>query len=219
MRTRDAAAPVLAALVVTLVAGGCSSSGAPSPSTSSAGPTSSSVNLTPSTSTSMVAPNSSTVVPPLSSSNAEQDYGDARPAVVAFQNYTTAVAKAWADPKKADTAAIQKYSNGQAALAQVNALAQARDQGVAYRGTRPTSRLTVVSKDLKGSVPKVVLRDCALDDPSDPYELYIVKTGQPVVQPIPKIKPPYAKTITVLRISGRWLVAALQTNSSETCSP
>lgn len=146
-------------------------------------------------------------------------YGDAQPAVDALAAYATAVAKAWADPAHANTAEIEKYANGQAAIAQINALKQAKEEGLAYRGTRPTSRVTVVSMELAAAVPKVVLRDCALDSTTGPYVLYVVATGKPAPQPTLSVPPPYAKSITVLKISGAWTVSAITTDATKTCQP
>jgi hypothetical protein len=139
--------------------------------------------------------------------------------VDAFLALDRAAVAAFRDPAHASTKLIDKYSDGQARAAYEQSLAAAKKQGIAYRGTAATHRLTVVVSHLSGTLPKVVLRDCGEVSAVDPWTAYTVATGKPITIPRPKVPPPYANTITLFEPAGKWLVFTIKTDASKTCVP
>lgn len=187
---------VAVALVVALVAvASCSSSSADKvPSASDSGSTMTSGSPPPSWS------------PP--------DYGAAQPAVDAYLKLIAASDAAYRDPAHVTSAAMDTYLAGQAKQAFDESLAAMKAQGIAYRGMEETHRVTVVSADLTGSVPEVVLHDCALPSATDPFVGYYVATGKPVPTSTPTVPPPYAKTAKVFRPVGTaWVITSFTTDA------
>lgn len=126
---------------------------------------------------------------------------------------------AFKDPRHADTAKIDKYADGEIRLVYKQSLQQAVQQGIAYRGTPAMPRVTVVSAAVDASLPKVVLRDCALSSQSDPWTAYSIATGKAVPPAVGKVSPPYANTITVFKANGSWRVFTVKTDGTRTCHP
>lgn len=150
MSHRHGAAVALIAVALPAITG-CSSSTAAKSSSSPSGPASTITSASP----------SPTWSPP--------DYGAAQPAVDAYLKLIAASDAAYRNPAHATSAAMDQYLAGQAKQAFDAPLAALRAQGIAYRGAAATERVTVVSADLTGAVPEVVLRDCALASATDPF--------------------------------------------------
>lgn len=73
---------------------------------------------------------------------------------------------------------------------------------VAYRGTPPQPRLSVVSVDLAAKpYPKVVLSNC--ETPAPMWREYVIKTGK-VVPEANQVPPPYRVTIEVIYYEKHW---------------
>lgn len=121
------------------------------------------------------------------------------------------------DPAKASTGAFDKYLVG-VARAKFDSALKA-DPGVAYRGTPPTRRVSVVSSKLKGSLPKVVLSDCPMFSTSDPWTAYNIKTGKAVPRKPVKVAPPYMSTVTMFQPNRKqWIIANFVTDFTKTCT-
>lgn len=121
------------------------------------------------------------------------------------------------DPAKASTAPFDKYLVGVAKVKVDSALKA--EPGIAYRGTPPTERVSVVSSKLTGSLPKVVLSDCPAFSTSDPWRAYDIKTGKAVrLKPV-KVPAPYTTTVTMFQPNRKhWVVANFVTDFTRTCS-
>jgi len=148
------------------------------------------------------------------------DYGAAQPAVDAYLQLIAASDAAYRDPAHVTSAAMDHYLAGQAQQAFDEPLAALKAQGIAYRGAAATDRVTVVSADLTGRVPEVVLHDCALASATDPFVGHDVATGKPIPTSAPTVPPPYAKTAKVFRpIGTAWVVTLFTTDGTKTCQP
>jgi len=201
MSHRHGAAAALVAVALLAITS-CSSSTADKSSSSPSGPASTITSASP----------SPTWSPP--------DYGAAQPAVDAYLKLIAASDAAYRDPAHVTAAALDKYLAGQAQLAFDESLAAMKAQGIAYRGADETNRVTVVSADLTGSVPEVVLHDCALPSATDPFVGYYETTGKPVPTSAPTVPPPYAKTAKVFRPVGTaWVITMFTTDATKTCQP
>ncbi len=218
MSTRRACQPVGSRTVLrwtvmvslATLASGCTSSVHTQDPTSS--PTTSNSVVTTSTSISPTSPTTSpTWTPPA--------YGDARPAVDAYLAMLTAGNAAFRDPQHASDAPIDKYADGEIRYIYHQSLADARKQKLAYRGTPAMPRVTVVSLALNASLPKVVLRDCALSSANDPWTAYSLATGKPIPSAPNKVPPPYANTITAFKTQNVWHVFTIKTDGTRTCHP
>lgn len=197
------------------LASGCTSDGV---KTQSVGPASSSSDR-PSSSSMLATSTPTTPSSSPSTSWTPPPYGTAKPAVDAFLALDRAGVAAFRDPSEATTTRIDSYSDGQARAAYHQSLTAAKKQGIAYRGMPAQHRLTVVSSELDASLPKMVLRDCAMISPTDPWTAYSTSTGKPVETPTPKVAPPYANTITLFKPADRWLVFTIKTDATKTCTP
>lgn len=201
--------PVGMLLLALVTLAGCGSAGVhaqdPASTSRTQGPRSTST-----TDTAISGPPSPTWTPP--------SYGNAQPAVDAYLAMLQAGYAAFRDPTHANTTTIDKYADGDIRYVYRQTLEQARKAGIAYRGTPATPRVTVVSV-AAGSLPKVVLRDCALSSTSDPWIAYSVESGKPVPTPTPAVAPPYANTISVFKTQGSWRVFTVKTDGTRTCQP
>lgn len=207
----------LLALLALVVLGGCQSNGVRTEDPTSIGPTATGISSAVSTLTPSI---SSTATPPSTSqSSTPPSYGPAAPAVDAYLAMLRAGNAAFRDPKHASTATIDKYADGAIRYVYRKSLEQARSQGIAYRGTPATPRVKVVSAATGASLPKVVLRDCALSSTDDPWTAYSVATGKPVPPAANKVSPPYANTITVFKTKDSWRVFTVKTDGTRTCHP
>jgi len=190
------------------------------------GCTSSAVHLQDPTTSPIV---SSSVVPTSTSTNPTSPvtsptwtppaYGDAQPAVDTYLAMLTAGNAAFRDPQHASLAPIDKYADGEIRYIYHQSIADARKQKLAYRGTPATPRVTVVSSALDATLPKVVLRDCALSSASNPWTAYSLATGKPIPPATNKVPPPYANTITVFKTQNVWHVFTIKTDGTRTCHP
>lgn len=147
-------------------------------------------------------------------------FGPPQPAVEVYFKLIAASNAAFRDPAHVSSTALDKYLAGGAKIEFDQALAAAKKQGIAYKGTPSTPRLKVVSSAINGSLPEVVLRDCGLESSSDPFVGYYVATGKPVPTSKPKVPPPYAKTIKMFQPGRKqWVITSLTTDATKTCTP
>lgn len=204
----------LASSLALVVLVGCHSDGVHTEDPPPAGPIITGTGLPPSTSTSTTATST-----PTSRSSPPASYGDAKPAVDAYLAMLKAGNAAFRDPKHANTAAIDKYADGEIRYVYKQSLEQARRQGIAYRGLPATPRVRVVSAATGTSLPKVVLRDCGLRSADDVWTAYSLATGKAVPSAKHKVLPPYANTITVFKTKDIWRVFTVKTDGTRTCHP
>lgn len=208
---------MLATLVALVVFVGCQSNGVHTEDPTSGSPTS--TTTTSNNSSGPSTPPTTATSPSTSQSSTSPSYGSAAPAVDAYLAMLRAGNAAFRDPKHASTATINKYADGAIRYVYRQSLAQARRQGIAYRGTPATPRVRIVSAATGASLPKVVLRDCALSSSDDPWTAYSVATGKPVAPAANKVPPPYANTITVFKTKDTWRVFTVKTDGTRTCHP
>lgn len=92
-------------------------------------------------------------------------------------------------------------------------------QGVAWRGSPPQPRVSVVSvKPTASPWPQVMLSDCPTPAPT--WQEYVVKTGK-VVPPAPSqvtVPPPYRIAVEVIFYQGHWGVRSTTPDTSRTCT-
>lgn len=206
----------LAVLVALVVVVGCQSDSVHAEDPTSVAPTitgSGPMTSTPALTSSAPTP------PSKSQTSTPPTYGDAQTAVDAYLAMLKAGNAAFRDPKHANTTTIDKYADGQIRFIYHQSLERARRQGIAYRGTPATPRVTVVSAATVASLPKVVLRDCALSSVDHPWTAYSIATGTALPPATHKVPPPYANTITVFKTKGSWRVFTVKTDGTRTCHP
>jgi hypothetical protein len=90
-------------------------------------------------------------------------------------------------------------------------------QGVQFRGTPPTPRVTVISVEPTAEpYPVVTLRDC--QTPAPDWNEYVVSTGKQVPRASSTVQPPYEITAKVILYKGHWGVQSTTTDTSRTCT-
>lgn len=90
-------------------------------------------------------------------------------------------------------------------------------QGVAWRGSPPTPRATVLSINLDAKPwPTVVVSDCPTPAPS--WQEYVVNTGATVPASTSGASPPFEITANVILYQGHWGVQSTSVDRSRTCS-
>lgn len=90
-------------------------------------------------------------------------------------------------------------------------LVRLRDNGIVFRGTRPTYRPVVQQVDLQAKPPRIVIRDCALTHDWRPV---YVKTGKSALRPgINVMDRPILNTM--IMTDGRWLLSKLEPRSGQ----
>ena len=150
----------------------------------------------------------------------------ARPAVIAYMNYVTAIAEALRKPFKLGAqnylpaADFTKFAfdpvRGQANASVVSL----SEQGLLYKGDpgHPRVRVDAVEPDAK-PYPTVVLKDCPTPTPT--WQIYDAKTGKQMPMTLPPgTKPtPYLSTVEVIYYQGHWGVSKIDADTSRTCTP
>jgi hypothetical protein len=97
-------------------------------------------------------------------------------------------------------------------------LASLQKEGVAYRGTPPTPRVTVTSMSLTASpYPTVRLYDCPTV--STDWLPVNVKTGKPAPVPTTAHAPPFGTKIEMIRAADHWGARAVTPDGENTCTP
>lgn len=145
----------------------------------------------------------------------------AEPAVDAYTNFMAAVFEAEKHPGAIGEALppeqdFTKYSFDPARARQVSFISLLSTRGWEYRGSPPTTRVSVTGIDLSASpYPTVTLVDCPL--PSPAWGAYDVKTGKAIPTPTTTSPLPHPTTAEVINYQGRWGVHRL-TPKDETCS-
>lgn len=90
-------------------------------------------------------------------------------------------------------------------------------QGVAWRGSAPTPRTSVLSINLNAKPwPTVVVSDCPTPAPT--WEEYVVKTGAAVPVANSGVSPPFQITADVILYQGHWGVQSTTVDRGRTCS-
>lgn len=164
------------------------------------------------------APPATTSVPRSTTTTTAAGFGAEQPAVDTYIKLVAASNAAFRDPQHVSLTLISSYTAGQAKLEYAQSLTAAKKQGIAYKGTPSTPRLSVVSSSLSGSLPSVVLRDCGLASTTDPFVGYYIATGKKVPTSTPEVPPPYAKTIKMFQPNRKsWVITSLTTDSTKTC--
>lgn len=211
---------VAAALAAAAVAGCSSSSPNPGPSATDGQSTTPS---SPGTSGSSTAPSTgSAFTSPTASSSTPADPRVAA-AVKAYENFFKATNVSFAhpplkigdpNPKGGD---FRPYSFDPAQGQIISYVFSLTEDGIEYRGTPPTPRVSVVSAQLAAKpYPTVTLTDCPTAPPS--WNAYYRATGKPTVDKPGQVPPPYLVTVTVIFYEKHWGVQKLAPNASRTCT-
>jgi hypothetical protein len=97
-------------------------------------------------------------------------------------------------------------------------IATLADRGIAWRGTPPGSRVTLVSADLDGDThPVVVLKNCPTL--GEDWHAINVETGKRMPAATPSgPQPPYEVTVKVIHYQGRWGAQTSNIDRSRTCT-
>lgn len=181
-------------LVLAVVAAGCSSPHKPGAVTSSPA-------------TSSATASSPVWQPPF--------YGSAKPAVDALTALLSAYSSAIRSPNTSSKAVFEKYAIAQAKQAFDGAFTAARKAGIEFRGTPPQPRIVVTSSSTSTSLPEVVMENCPLNSPADPFTGYYVKTGKPAPAPSGG---PWPQTAKAFYLTKRWVIVSFSTDQSKTCA-
>jgi hypothetical protein len=202
------------------VIAGCSSS-TPNPGPRASDSHGTSTTTSGSTSTS---PPSSSSPPSTTGSSAPADPRVAA-AVKAYENFVAAYEVSQQHPPTAPNKPyvaggdFTKYSFDPARIEYVGYILGLTQLQLAYRGTRPSPRVSVTNVNLAAKPnPTVTLIDC----PTAPANWKIVATSPgppPTTKTAPKAQPPYRAAVTVIFYEKRWGVQKITTDTSRTCTP
>lgn len=211
-----AAAAATAALSLTACGGGHSSPPAHTtqPVTSTRAPSS---RVAPSSPSKVIKP--SVTTPSLSRSSSPIN-GPATSAVAAYRALSAADNAAEAKPADARLRKqIVAYAFDPLRGQLTGYLVSLSTQGVAWRGSPPQPRVSVVSvKSSASPWPQVMLSDCPTPAPT--WQEYVVKTGK-VVPPAPSqvtVPPPYRIAVELIFYQGHWGVRSTTPDTSRTCT-
>lgn len=220
MQRIRSATRLMAALLLTAIAG-CSSSGSPNPGPVTSNSTTTSPTELRTSATSSTSPSDARSSRPSSSSSTPADPRVAA-AVKSYENFIHAVNVTYADPPKKigdpfpSGGNFRMYSFDPAQGQLISYVFSLTEGGIEYRGTPPTSRIAVVSTELTAKpFPKVTLTDCPTAPPS--WNAYYRKTGKPTTDKPSKVKPPYLVTVQIIYYEKHWGVRKLTPNASRTC--
>lgn len=145
-------------------------------------------------------------------------YGAAYPAVKTYMMINARYYAGLKNPAKFEASSLTPYVAGEAKIVLINSIGDEKKQGRAYRGTPDTSRVTVKSSSLNGSLPEVVLSDCP--EPSTTWTEYALSSGKAVPTTKPKVAPPYAATIKMFQPNReQWVMTSFVLDGSRTCQP
>lgn len=143
-------------------------------------------------------------------------------AVEAYQAFWRAAINAQRHPVAAGDAYPQEADFARFSFDPVRAtytgfIAGLATQGVQFRGTPPTPRVSVISVEPAATpYPVVTLRDC--QTPAPDWNEYVVATGKQVPKASAAVQPPYEITAKVIFYEGHWGVQATTTDTSRTCT-
>lgn len=144
-------------------------------------------------------------------------------AVKSYENFIKAVNVTYTNPPKKigdpfpAGGNFRRYSFDPAQAQLIAYVFSLTEGGIEYRGTPPTSRISVVTTDLAAKpYPTVTLTDCPTAPPS--WNAYYRKTGKPTTDKPSKVKPPYLVTVQVIYYEKHWGVQKLTPNASRTCT-
>ena len=144
-------------------------------------------------------------------------FGAAQAAVNAYLGWMAQLSSGLMSPSRFVPATATKFAAGQAKLVLTGAVADELKHGNAWRGKPWASRIDVTASNLTGSLPQVVMTDCAL--PNSSWTEYVVKTGHAVPTSTPKVAPPYLATIKAFQPNRKsWVITSYTLNASKTCT-
>lgn len=209
--TRRSAITASLLLAALIALGGCTSSGGTDPSSvppSSPGSSSISALSNPPTSS---APSS-----PTTTSSGTDPRGKA-----ATRAYLAFVAASFnAERKPTDQsriAAIKAHAVDPALVQEGEDLFQYRQSHIEWRGTPPSSRVSLGSVNFSGTYPTVTLVDCPTV--SKTWRPYDTRTGKPLKLVPPKVAPPWPTNAKIIYYRGNWMVQTAKADMSRTCKP
>jgi hypothetical protein len=144
--------------------------------------------------------------------------GSAAAAVSAYRAYSTAVFAAERSPGDATVRdRLSKVSFDPARGKQLGYLVSLASQGVAWRGSPPSPRVSVLSVGLDAKPwPRVVVSDCPSPSPS--WREYVVKTGAAVPTVASKVAPPFKISAELILYQDHWGVQSTTVDRSQTCA-
>lgn len=100
---------------------------------------------------------------------------------------------------------------------QLGYLVSLTQQGVQWRGTPPTPRVSILASNLNEKpYPTVTLADCPM--PAPDWAEYTATTGAKVSTVPGPAKPPFKITVVVIYDQGRWGVQKATPDTSATCT-
>ncbi len=146
----------------------------------------------------------------------------AQSAVAAYLAFAQAVGKAEARPPKVGQryppdADFTRYSFDPFKSQMSYYLAGLERQGVAFKGTPPTPRVTVVAVNLAAKpYPTVLLSSCPTAEPS--WVEVVVATGKVVPYAPAKVAPPHRVAVEMIYTQRSWGVARATPETSKTCT-
>lgn len=212
---------VMAALSVTAVAG-CGSSSKTTHPISSATDSPTTASNSSHSSDGTTAESTSSSASPGSSTATPTDPRVAA-AVKSYEDFISAVNVTYANPPRKigdpfpPGGNFRAYSFDPAQGQLISYVFSLTEGGIEYRGTPPTSRISVATTDLAAKpYPTVTLTDCPTAPPS--WNAYYRKTGKPTTGRPSKVKPPYLVTVKVIYYEKHWGVQKLTPNASRTCA-
>lgn len=159
----------------------------------------------------------STVTSPSASSDPQ-----AAAAVAAYEAFWRAAVNAQRHPVAADdtypqAADFARFSFDPVRATYTGFISGLAAQGVQFRGTPPTPRVSVISVEPEASpYPVVTLRDC--QTPAPEWNEYEVATGKQVLRASANVPPPYEITAKVIFYKEHWGLQSTTTNTSRTCT-
>jgi hypothetical protein len=168
------------------------------------------------TSSSTTAPSFTSARP--STSPAGQEDAQARAAIAAYMAFRSASYGSERTPTDRTLDAALAATAVRPALAiELGTVLDYQKNGIAFRGTPPSSRPTVLTAQLDASPdPTITVADCPIVSPS--WMPYLIQTGQPIeIQYTGTAKPPYQATATVVRQQSAWVVQSVTTRMDATC--
>jgi hypothetical protein len=145
-------------------------------------------------------------------------------AVKVYTNFVTATNYTYAHPPRKVGDPLPKrgdfrpYSFDPAQGEVLNYVFSLTTDGIAYRGTPPTPRITVAAVHL-GAAPysTVTVADCPTAPPS--WTTYYRASGKPTKSKPGQVKPPYLITAQLIFYKKHWGVQKLTPNAKRTCTP
>lgn len=141
-----------------------------------------------------------------------------KPAVTAYLAYNKAYVRAAQHPANAALfKQVAKYTFDPLQVQLGTDLGMLQNAGIAFGGTPPTPRISVLAAHLDAKpYPTVSLSDCPT--PPKDWAVYNAKTGRRLAAAPHKARPPYLTTATVIHYAEHWGVQKASTDYTQTCT-